>query len=377
MRARLTMIFTAPIHTPATGGATYDFGTHANDFLVRREQAGATEVFTVRVPGGGAVPEHVHTDMEQTFVFLSGVGTATLTHGTRRARYTCRPGDTLFVPTGWQHTLVADSLSGVTYVCVNAFLPDRERVGDTAVEHADLVAPHFPPLSTRSSREEELRVALARAAETGFTTTPERMVPADFTAFDATLLSDPSTYRVRQVGPFLYPTRVAPAPRVVGVREADLLHTASAATGLRVFVEGSQSPLSVKPPCAASDVDVLVAVQSAEELDSARLFAPVLVQALRHLDAEVSVGVIHIGWLGLPGFYSAISTDPADPDRTWWEADQKSRLAEAEHRMRNALDRVTDPVWCRRLLEQSQTLLECTEQALGEFQISPRWKGYL
>ncbi|MGH3935248.1 MAG: glycosyltransferase, partial [Pseudonocardiaceae bacterium] len=67
-----------PVHARSTDGEVFDFGTHANDFLVRREESLATETFLVRVPGGGAVPEHVHTDMEQTFVFVSGVGEATL-----------------------------------------------------------------------------------------------------------------------------------------------------------------------------------------------------------------------------------------------------------------------------------------------------------
>lgn len=67
-----------PVYAPATAGRPFDFGAHANDFLVGREQSCATETFLVRVPGGGAVPEHEHPDMEQTFVFLSGVGIAAL-----------------------------------------------------------------------------------------------------------------------------------------------------------------------------------------------------------------------------------------------------------------------------------------------------------
>ncbi|MBV9160853.1 MAG: hypothetical protein JO309_01190 [Pseudonocardiales bacterium] len=49
-----------PVHARSTDGEVFDFGTHANDFLVRREESLATETFLVRVPGGGAVPEHVH-----------------------------------------------------------------------------------------------------------------------------------------------------------------------------------------------------------------------------------------------------------------------------------------------------------------------------
>jgi hypothetical protein len=60
------------VHARSTDGEVFDFGTHANDFLVRREESLATETFLVRVPGGGAVPAPVHNDMEQTFVFISG-----------------------------------------------------------------------------------------------------------------------------------------------------------------------------------------------------------------------------------------------------------------------------------------------------------------
>src|ERR1044072_2932848 len=93
-----------PIHAKVTAGEPFDFGTHANDFLGSREHALATETFLVRVPGGGAVPEHVHSDMEQTFVFLSGVGRATLTKHDEIRSFHCVPGDTVFVPTGWHHS---------------------------------------------------------------------------------------------------------------------------------------------------------------------------------------------------------------------------------------------------------------------------------
>lgn len=92
----------------------FDFGTHANDFLVRREESLATETFLVRVPGDGAVPEHVHTDMEQTFVFISGVGEATLSRdGDQNRRFSCVPGDMVFVPAGWRHTVLAQSVEGL------------------------------------------------------------------------------------------------------------------------------------------------------------------------------------------------------------------------------------------------------------------------
>jgi quercetin dioxygenase-like cupin family protein len=72
-----------------------------------------TETFLVRVPGGGGVPEHVHTDMEQTFGFVSGVRETTLSRGGEQARrFGCVPGDVVFVPAGWRHTVLAQSVAG-------------------------------------------------------------------------------------------------------------------------------------------------------------------------------------------------------------------------------------------------------------------------
>ncbi|GAB3165220.1 hypothetical protein GCM10027059_22600 [Myceligenerans halotolerans] len=365
---------TAPVHRPLTDGDVYDFGTHANDFLVRREQALATEVFTVRVPGERAVPEHVHTDMEQTFVFVSGVGTAYLSRHGARHTFTCRPGDTLFVPTGWHHTVAANSLEGVVYVCINAFVPDQERVGGTAIEHADIVAPRFPPSRPVATDQTDVQVAVARCAEATFALVgdgPRRT--ANFDAFDATLLHRPDSYRVRQVGPFIFPVPVVPVPRVFTADAADLLH--DAAMGLDVFIEGSQSPIATKEPTQGSDVDVLIAVRTAEDLARARELARWLPDVLAHLDAEVSVGIVHTDWLGLPGFYSALSVNPGSSDRVWWHREPAERAAEARRRISAALRALDEPGRAREILRRSVDLLGQSID-VTDFQITPRWRGY-
>ncbi len=133
-----------PVHARSTDGEVFDFGTHANDFLVRREESLVTKTFLVRVPGGGAVPEHVHTDMEQTFLFVSGVGEATLSRsGQQTRRFGCVPGDVVFVPVGWRHTVLAQSVEGVVYLTVNSFVPGADRLGTSAVAHAVAVQPSF------------------------------------------------------------------------------------------------------------------------------------------------------------------------------------------------------------------------------------------
>lgn len=366
-----------PIHRALARGDVYDFGTHANDFLLRREQAQATEVFTVRVPGGGAVPEHVHTDMEQTFVFISGVGTASLTREGTRHTFTCRPGDTVFVPIGWHHTVASDSLEGVVYVCVNAFVPDQERVGETALEHADIVAPKFDPAPLVTSDHASTKVAVARCAEATFALQDEnRRRTASFDAFDATLLHSPDTYRVRQVGPFVFPVPVTPVPRIFTTADADLLHAAS--NGLDLFVEGSQSPIATKEPCPASDVDILIAVRATEDLAQARELAPSLPNVLHHLDAEISVGVVHADWLSLPGFYSALSLNPHSADRTWWHRPAVEQQAEAHCRISVALRALDEPDAPRKILQRTLGLLGESIDAtdIPDFQITPRWRGY-
>lgn len=364
-----------PVHRRLTDGEVYDFGTHANDFLVRREQALATEVFTVRVPGARAVPEHVHTDMEQTFVFVSGVGTASLSRQGIRHTFTCRPGDTVFVPTGWHHTVAANSLEGVVYVCVNAFVPDQDRVGNTAIEHADIVAPQFPSARPVDSDQAELQVSVARCAEAAFTLTNDAAPrTADFDAFDATLMHHPGSYRVRQVGPFIFPVSVEPLPRVFTAGGADLLH--ENAKGLDLFVEGSQSPIAVKEPTQGSDLDVLIAVTTPEELAQARELAGSLPAVLRHLDTEVSVGIVHADWLGLPGFYSALSVNPDSRDRVWWNRAPAERAAEAHRRVSAGLHALNEPGRAREILRQSLELLGQPVD-FNDFQITPRWRGYL
>ncbi|MGB6162294.1 MAG: cupin domain-containing protein [Pseudonocardiaceae bacterium] len=205
-----------PVHARSTDGEVFDFGTHANDFLVRREESLATETFLVRVPGGGAVPEHVHTDMEQTFVFISGVGEATLNRaGEQTRRFGCMPGDVVCVPAGWRHTVLAKSIEGLVYLTVNSFVPGADRVGALAVAHAVGVQPSFQAIghALRVAYVEPL--AVFRSAETAFRVDEggRRMWPRDFTALDTTLRRDPNTYRVRRLGPFEYVKSVTARPQ--------------------------------------------------------------------------------------------------------------------------------------------------------------------
>lgn len=368
-----------PLKARFTQGEPYDFGTHANDFLVRREQSRASETFLVRVPGGSAVPPHVHNDMEQTFLFLSGIGTVTLDLDGCERNLTCRPGDVLFVPTGWRHTVAAESPEGLAYLIVNAFVAEVAREGASAEAHAMLARDGFRKrgaaglLPQQPDGMDPLR--LFRTAETSFRPAGRRMWAEDFTAHGTTLLADPNRYRVRHIGPFECVQPVRPRPRILTPDLADRL--AAAADGiLPVLVEGSQSPLSVKQPCAESDLDLLVALQAADELPAARE----VVARLRALQPWVTVplglGVVHRDWLRLPGFYSALHLDPASPDRRWWHASGHQRTQEAERRVRDGLALLGSPDRMEKLLQASLAVIGQRGDLVAEWRINPRWRGY-
>jgi quercetin dioxygenase-like cupin family protein len=373
-----------PVFAPLTAGDPFDFGTHSNDFLLRREQALATETFLVRVPGLGAVPEHVHTDMEQTFVFVSGVGEATLSRDDGPViRRTCVPGDMVFVPTGWRHSVTALTLEGVAYVTVNAFVPGADRIGDSAVSHASIALTGFeasrPPAPSPSDAPETASaLALFRTAETAFLADDDlqRARAQDFTALQATLTREPSTYRVRRTGPFEYVRTVTARPRVLTAALADVLFGAVAGRA-PVYVEGSQSPISAKLPCSESDVDVLLAVDSAEQLIAAHEALNALKRVAGRLPAPLSPGVVHIDWLRLPNFYTALSLDPASPDRRWWDATESERLEEADRRLRRSLTQLDDVAELRDLLGRSLALAGLTDVAVDEWRLIPRWRGYV
>jgi mannose-6-phosphate isomerase-like protein (cupin superfamily) len=365
-----------PIHAPATRGEPFDFGTHANDFLVKREQARSTETFLVRVPGLGAVPEHMHSDMEQTFVFLSGVGTATIRRDGNQVAYRCLPGDTVFVPVGWHHSVAADSLEGVTYVTVNAFLPDTDRVGGTAIAHAEEVNTAFAEVfaAGRSERQADETV-LFRCAETAFRWDgPAGAWVQDFTSLITTLTGSPEAYRVERIGPFEIARAVIPVAAVLTRSLADEIH--AAVVGLApVVVEGSQSPLSVKPPYAGSDLDLLVMVRHPDELTVASKTVRALDAVADRVPVPLAVGMVYQPWLALPGFYSVVSIDPGHDDRRWFSAAKPDRLVEATRRLKAGLATVRDQARMTEMFQSTVALAGLDHDLVREWRVTPRWRG--
>ncbi|MGH3853328.1 MAG: hypothetical protein ACRDR6_07470 [Pseudonocardiaceae bacterium] len=187
---------------------------------------------------------------------------------------------------------------------------------------------------------------------------------------------DPNTYRVRRLGPFEYVKSVTTHPRILTTELADRLFAAASAH-LPVLVEGSQSPISVKVPCEESDLDILVAVQSADDLTLARKVLDGLAEQMDHVPVPLSLGVVHARWLDLPNFYSALSLDPAAPDRGWWTATEADRLGEATRRIRRGLDLLQDPDTVRDLLARSLEVAGRGAELVGEWRLIPRWSGYV
>lgn len=361
-----------PVHAPATAGAPFDFGSHFNDILVPREDTRATEVFTVRVPGsGGCVPLHVHEEMEQTFVFLAGVGEAFMSRDGAANQYRCRPGDVLFVPTGWHHQVSSPGPEGVVYLTVNSFLPHVARVGDTALEHAQIADQGFDRTTVTAALPGALEVF--RCAESRFRPDPAAVrVWPDEGALDTTLTQPPDSYRVRKVGPFEYATAVTPVPRLLDPALADELH--ALASGVPVYVEGSQSPLSAKAPHAGSDLDILLSVTSPADLPAAREAVQRLAAFAQARGLPLSPGIVHRDWLDLPNFYSAVDLDPASDQRRWLTAGAGERTTEAARRQREALALLEHPEDVADLLARSLDLAGCTDAA-SEWRITPRWQG--
>ncbi|MBI1758337.1 MAG: cupin domain-containing protein [Actinobacteria bacterium] len=371
------MTFIEPAHSSFTDGDPFDLGTHANDFHVRRENSLATETFTVRVPGGGEVPCHVHDDMEQTFVFISGIGEAILARGDDQRRYRCRPGDVLFVPTGWSHGVAAASPEGCVYVTVDSFVPHSHRVGQDADEHARIAAAGF-----REREKQATSVlshlddaALLRAAEASFRPSGDGRLWCDPGPLRAVSDRDPGTYRIRTIGPFEYAASTTPTSPLMDTALADRIH-ATVAGRLPVFVEGSQSPLSIKPPHPGSDLDILLAVENPRDLTVARHVVGDILTLTPDVPLRVSPGVVYTGWLRLPFLYSAVNLAPDHPDRRWFTATTDTRRAEILHRQRTAMQALTTPGTPERLLREGLRLAGEGHDVL-EWRLVPRWKGLL
>lgn len=314
--------------------------------------------------------------MEQTFVFLSGVGTATLRCDGDQVTYRCLPGDTIFVPVDWHHSVAADSLEGVTYVTINAFLPDAKRVGGTAIVHAEEVNTAFAKVLAAGRNERVAdETALFRCAETAFRWDgPAGAWVQDYTSLITTLTGSPEAYRVDRIGPFEIARTVTPVAAILTRSLADEIH-ATVAGLAPVVVEGSQSPLSVKPPYAGSDLDLLVVVRHSDELAVASKTVRAFDAVADRIQLPLAVGMVYQPWLALPGFYSTVNIDPSHEDRYWFSAGQPERLAEATRRLKAGLATVRDQARMAEMFQATVALAGLDHDLVREWRVTPRWRG--
>ncbi|MEV6922927.1 hypothetical protein AB0M46_00235 [Dactylosporangium sp. NPDC051485] len=319
--------------------------------------------------GGTRIPAGRRTELlcdprdSHLLVVVSGVVSVALFQPGGPDYRSCRSGDIMSIPPGCGYSVAADGLDGSTILDVRA--PAEQGRPAAVVDHFEV------PLSAQ-----QRRVALHRATEAAWPLGDVVRMAQDFHAFDATLYADPSHYRVTRIGPFECVIAVEPVERVVGLDVLDVVAEVMARHGLPVFLEGSQSPLSVKQPCASSDVDLLVAIDDAAQIGVAHRAVADL-EALRQLGAvRISTGIVLRPWLRLPNFYSALSVDAAGPDRRWWRASPAERLAEAHRRVSRGLAVIADPDRIGAIQDQTIALMRSTTRGeVREMRLVPRWVG--
>jgi quercetin dioxygenase-like cupin family protein len=371
----------SPLSANVWNGERFTFPTHINEFLVRREDAKATEAFLVRVPPGGATHLHHHPDMEQTFFFLSG--RAELVGGPESPYppVRCEVGSVIHLPIGVPHSVRALSEFEVCYLCVNAF-PGDVPTEATSLAHAQAVVEHhaFQAGSERPSPGPGGERALLDLSEL-FTTFPPAGRPQAYSLAEVTLPPEAgaSEYRVQTVGPFQLCVRVTPSrqARLSLAALDELVAGIELPPGVSFAISGSQSPLSVKLPCEGSDVDLLLVVGPACErpAEVSRWMAAVQARAARR-GIKVSPGVVLDAWLQLPGFYEVLGFSSPE-ERRWWSASAQETLAEATARLRRAEAVVASHEAVEDILEQTLRRfgLEDLRSSVASFSVTPRWRS--
>ena len=123
-------------------GEKFCFEGHINEFLLKRENAEKTEIFTVVIPIGGKTHDQIHNDVEQTFVILEGKGKVFSICAQNTQVENVSKGDIVFIPHDTPH-LVENSSSeqDLKYICINSFL-DNSRNEPKSIIHAENVLIH-------------------------------------------------------------------------------------------------------------------------------------------------------------------------------------------------------------------------------------------
>ncbi len=348
-------------------GRTRGFETlRGAGIVVGAASAGGLEVRLIRA---SSHPSQLVCGRDVILHVVAGCGLVRFRRDRRHGQTRCRPGDVVVIPDGWSATLAADVADHLVVLAVttSSGMP-ADTVWEPRLFHTTVAA------DWDGSGPVSERTVLNRVVETPYM--PGALIPQqNFSAFNATLTADPASYRVERVGPFEYVVQSDPVPRLVTEDVADVL--AKAVCGLPVVLEGSQSPLSLKPPHSGSDADVLVVVDSVEQLQAARKALHDVAAVQEQVDIPLSVGIVLRSWLSVPYFYSAVDLRPDAPDRRWWTATPDACLAEARLRIEDGLRLLEDEVTLREIRDATLAVIggSVSLQQVVEWRLTPRWLG--
>lgn len=124
-------------------GEKYAFEKHINEFLIHREDANLSEVFTVVVPINKSTHDQIHEDMEQIFIVLQGEGIIKTHTEISTEEIPIKANDIVLIQLDTYHQIINTSKNiDLKYVCINAFLKEKE-TEFTSVSHADNVIKNY------------------------------------------------------------------------------------------------------------------------------------------------------------------------------------------------------------------------------------------
>jgi len=124
---------------PTKKAVPYHFLEHANELVMDRSNAEASEVFVTVIKPGKSTPLHKHDDTEQIYYVLEGSGKVERGQN-RRVQQTMNPGEVVHIPRGSYHKISCLGQKTLKYLVVDVFPGGRPRNEPTWHSHAEAVA---------------------------------------------------------------------------------------------------------------------------------------------------------------------------------------------------------------------------------------------
>lgn len=131
-------------------GERFDFASHINEFLIRREDAQSLEAFLVIVEPGKSTHMHNHLEMEQVFFVIGGKGKI-LTDDSDECLLINR-NDIIFIPQSHYHQICCIGDKPLQYLTFNSFVDFQNRFS-TSFKHASNVIERYAMDVNVSSKE--------------------------------------------------------------------------------------------------------------------------------------------------------------------------------------------------------------------------------